>query len=212
MRRGKMVNRSVICVVMTCCIMAAGSLMAADEGAPDAVKTAAKAVNDEGGYAVGVEDVLEIAVLQPEKLSTVNVVSPDGTITFPYIGTVQVRGRTLGAVQDIIQTRLSDGFMRYPVVSVSLRESHSRKFNVYGEVARPGTFPLEENATVLKGISIAGGLTKYGSSSRVKVLRPKKDGGYDNIKINIKAVMDGDATADIKIEPGDTIVVEEGVF
>ena len=60
---------------------------------------------------------------------------------------------------------------------------------------------------------MAGGFTKYGSSSRVKVLRPKKGGpGYDNIKINIADLMEGKPEADILIKPGDIVVVSEGVF
>lgn len=164
-------------------------------------------------YTVGIDDVLEISILQPEKLIFVVTIAPDGSITFPYIGNVQVKGMTLNQIQDEIQTRLADGYMKYPIVSVSLRESRSRKFFVYGEVVRPGTYPIKENVTVLKAISMAGGFTKFGSSSRVKVLRPKKDGaGYETIKVNIKAVMDGNSQADIILQPEDIVVVSEGVF
>jgi polysaccharide export outer membrane protein len=103
--------------------------------------------------------------------------------------------------------------MKYPVVSVALKESRSRKFFVYGEVMRPGSFPLEENMSVLKAISMAGGFTKYGSSSRVKLLRPKKEAaGYETKNVDIKAVMDGDSSKDLLIEPEDMIVVSEGIF
>ena len=165
------------------------------------------------GYAVGIDDVLEISVLQPEKLATSVTVAPDGSISFPYIGNVNVKGMTLGQIQEEIQTRLADGYMKYPVVAVSLRESRSRKFFVYGEVLRPGTYPIHENVTVLKAISMAGGFSKYGSSSNVKVLRPKKTGaGYETIKVNIRAVMNGSSEADILLKPEDIVVVSEGIF
>jgi len=164
-------------------------------------------------YAVGIDDVLDIAVLQPEKVAVTVTVSPDGAITFPYIGNVSVKGLSLAKVQDDIQSRLADGYMKYPVVTVSLKESRSRKFFVYGEVMRPGTYPIEENMSVLRAISTAGGFSKFGSSSRVKVLRPKKDGsGYETMKININAVMEGNAREDIVLDPGDIVVVSEGVF
>jgi polysaccharide export outer membrane protein len=103
--------------------------------------------------------------------------------------------------------------MKYPVVSVSLKESRSKKFFVYGEVNKPGTYIMEDNMSVLRAISIAGGFTKFGSSSNVKVLRPKKNaGGYDAIKVNIKAIMAGDAKVDIPLGPDDIVVVSEGVF
>ena len=67
--------------------------------------------------------------------------------------------------------------------------------------------------TVLKAISIAGGFTKFGSASRVKVLRPRENKpGYETIKINMKDVMDGNSEADLSIQSGDMVVVSEGMF
>ena len=164
-------------------------------------------------YIIGNDDVLDITVIQPEKMALMVTVSPDGNINFPYIGTVPVKGMTLEKVQNVIQTRLADGYMKYPVVSVTLKECRSKKFFVYGEVARPGTYYLEDNSTILKAISLAGGFTKYGSSSRVKVLRPKKgEKGYETIKVNINAVMDGSSKDDVVLETGDIVVISEGIF
>lgn len=164
-------------------------------------------------YLVGIDDVLDIAVIQPEKFSVTVTVSPDGAISFPYIGNVQVKDLSLSSVQEQIQTRLADGYMKYPIVSVSLKECRSKKFFVYGEVMKPGTYFLYEKTTALKAISTAGGFTKFGSSSRVKILRPKKDeSGYENIKININAVMKGSSKNDILLESGDIVVVTEGIF
>lgn len=166
-----------------------------------------------GEYRVGVGDILEISVLQPEQITNLSPVASDGTITFPYIGNVQVKGMLLGDVQNDIQRRLADGYMKYPVVSVTLKESRSRKFYVYGEVARPGTYSLDDNMTALKAISVAGGITKFGSTSRVKILRPYKDkAGYESIKVNMGAAMKGSADSDVSIQPEDIVVVSEGLF
>jgi len=165
-------------------------------------------------YQVGPNDILDINILQPEPplLNTVTV-SPDGDITFPYIGTVSVKGKTLAQIQEDVQKRLGDGYIKYPVVSVDLKQSHSRRFFVYGEVVKPGAYDMEENMTVLGGISIAGGFSQFGSASRVKILRPKKGTtGYDVIKVNVKDVMDGVADSDPAIDQGDIIVVSEGIF
>lgn len=171
------------------------------------------AQNKSAEYTVGIEDVLNIKVLKPEELANTVTVAPDGAITFPYIGSVVVKGRTIAQIQDEIQTRLANGYMKYPVVSVSLQESRSLKFFVYGEVEKPGSYPMENNTTVLRAISMAGGFTKFGSSSRVKVLRAKKAGvGYDAISVNIKRVMDGDSDEDVLLKQGDIVTVSEGVF
>lgn len=164
-------------------------------------------------YRIGVEDVLDISVLQPDPLAATVTVSPDGSVSFPLIGGVRIKGLTTEEAQHEIERRLADGYMKYPVVSVSLRESRSRKFFVYGEVIKPGAYPMEEHATVLKAISIAGGFTKFGSSSHVKILRQQPNQpGYETIPINIKAVMDGNAQQDVLLQDGDMVVVSEGVF
>lgn len=163
-------------------------------------------------YKVGVDDIIDINVFQPEQMAFSVTVSPDGSIAFPYIGKVVVKDKTPTEIQDEIQKRLADGYLKYPVVSVALKQSQSKKFYVYGEVLKPGTYFLEENMTVLKAISTAGGFTKYGSSRRVKVLRPKVTGtGYDMIDVNMKRIMNGTAK-DTVLEPGDIVQVEEGVF
>lgn len=166
-----------------------------------------------GEYTLGVDDILEVNILQPEALANLSIVGPDGNISVTYIGSVRAKGRTVTQVQQEIQTRLADGYMKYPVVAVSLKESRSRKFFVYGEVLKPGSFPMEENMTVLRAISMAGGFTRFGSSSRVKVLRPRADNpGYETLKVNIKAVMDGIPDEDTVLRQGDIVVVSEGVF
>jgi polysaccharide export outer membrane protein len=168
---------------------------------------------DPNQYRVGVDDVMDIGILQPEQFLTTVTVTPDGYITFPYVGTLSVKGLTLAQVQELIVEKLSDGYMRYPVITVALKESRSRKFFVYGEVSKPGGYPMESQMTVLRAISTAGGFTKFGNTSRVKVLRPNVGApGYEGINVNIKAVMSGNSTEDLLLAPGDMVVVSEGMF
>jgi len=164
-------------------------------------------------YKVGVGDILDINVLQPDELKKTVVVAPDGSVAFPYIGTVHVLDRTVDQIQSEISRKLASGYMNYPVVTVTLLESHSQKFFVYGEVNKPGEYPLEKNATVLRAIAMSGGFTKFGSSSRVKILRVVQQGvGYQPIKIKISDVMNGSSHEDKLLKSGDIIVVSEGVF
>lgn len=167
----------------------------------------------DGDYAIGVNDILTIDVMQPEHIESNVTVSPDGNISFPYIGTIPVKGRSLSEVEQDIQIRLASGYLKYPLVVVYLKESRSRSFFVYGEVNKPGPYELEDNTTVLRAISMAGGFTRFGSASHVKVLRPKRGNvGYDTMRIDIKAVMMGDSEADLLLKPGDIVVVSEGMF
>ena len=169
--------------------------------------------NTYSDYRVGVDDILVINVLQPEEILNEVVVTPDGAISFPYIGNITVRDMTINQIQQEIQQRLADGYLKYPSVVVSLKESRSRKFFVYGEVNKPGAYFMEENATVLRAVSMAGGFTRFGSASRVKVLRPKHlKAGYDSIPVKINAVMSGNSDEDLILKSGDIVVVSEGIL
>jgi polysaccharide export outer membrane protein len=164
-------------------------------------------------YAVGVGDVIVVSVLQPEKIDRTAVVNPDGAISFPYIGTVQVSGQTLAQIQEEIRARLADGYMKYPVVAVSLSESRSRKFFVYGDVVHPGGYPFEDGITVLRAISTAGGFSKGSISSRVKVLRSGTGAaGYETIDVRVREMLDGIPGTDVVLKAGDVINVSESKF
>ncbi len=164
-------------------------------------------------YKIGIGDIVEVRILKPETTTDRATVTPGGQISVAYIGTVYVKGKSITEVQKEIQWRLASGYLRYPVVVVALIESRSMNFTVSGEVIRPGTYPLQEKTTVLKAISMAGGFTRFGSKSRVKLLRPYPDKpGYESIKINLHKAMDGDAKEDIILKPGDIVVVSEGFF
>lgn len=163
-------------------------------------------------YRIGFNDVLDISIIKPDKYETSLTVAPDGTINFPYIGNVVVKGATVLEAQEKIKNGLS-GRMANPVVLVSLKESRNMIFHVYGEVMKPGSYPINENLTVIEGLSMAGGFSKYASASKVKVMRRRPDGsGNEIMKVNINAAMNGEPGADILIKPGDVITVSEGLF
>jgi protein involved in polysaccharide export with SLBB domain len=183
-----------------------------EKNAIEITETRKNISSPDGQYVVGVDDIIQIQVIQPEQIATTSTVSPDGFISFHYIGSVKVKGKTLPEIQEEIEHRLADGYMKYPIVAVTLQESRSRKFFVYGEVNKPGMYPLEENTTVLRAISMAGGFTKYGSSSQVKVLKPKNNHpGYEITKMNVSQVME-DAQKDMLLSNGDIVVISEGIF
>jgi polysaccharide biosynthesis/export protein len=172
---------------------------------------ALSAQNDD--YKIGIGDILEVRILKPETATDRTTVSPSGQISVAYIGTVYVKDKTITQIQKEIQWRLASGYLKYPVVVVSLIESHSLNFTVSGEVIRPGSYQLQEKTTVLKAIAMAGGFTRFGSKSRVKLLRQYPDKpGYESIKINLQKAMNGDSKEDILLKSGDIVVVSEGFF
>lgn len=158
-------------------------------------------------YIVGVDDILDISVIKPEAISSRLTVSPDGTITFPYVGKVQAKGLTLPEIQDEIQSRLADGYMEYPVVSVSLQVTRSKKFAIYGQIQRPGFYPIEDDMRVLHSLTVAGGLSRPGAMAKIKLLRLEKN--TQELKVveaDIKEILTG-SDKNILIESGDLIIV-----
>jgi polysaccharide export outer membrane protein len=160
-------------------------------------------------YSIGIDDVLEINVLGHDNLKTNTPIAADGTISFPYIGSINVKGMSLPEIEKEITQRLSNGYIKYPTVSVALASSKSKKYFVYGEVKNPGRYVLEFNMTVLKAISAAGGITPDGLFGSVKLRRRyTESNGIAEFNIDIKNTREKKLNGDMPLEPEDIVIVE----
>ena len=126
-------------------------------------------------YVLGPHDVLKISVYDHEDLETKVRVSQEGKITFPLLGEVQVSGLTVLEVERNLTRLLSDGYIIDPHISVFVEEFRM-VFYVTGEVEKPGSFPFVEGITVIKAISLAGGLTDRAVEGKKKVSRKDNNG------------------------------------
>ena len=96
------------------------------------------------------------------------LVKRDGTIDFPELGAIPVKGKSTKEVQRFLEKELQD-YLKNPIVSVRVI---NYKFTVLGEVNRPGTYEIvEENYTLLQALGQAGGLTINGKRKNVLVIR-----------------------------------------
>lgn len=157
-------------------------------------------------YVIGRDDVLSINVWKEPEISRVVEVRPDGKISLPLVGELQASG-----LQPIeLQKQISDHLKSYvsnPEVTVIVQEVRSQKFNVIGEVARPGTYPLSKPMTVLDGLALAGGFRDFAKEKKIYVLR-KQASGEVRLPFNYKKVVKGqNQSQNIALESGDTIVV-----
>ncbi len=161
-------------------------------------------------YIVVVDDVLDISVRGYDDLKTSASVASDGSISFPYIGRVIVKGMSLPQIEKEIAQKLADGYIKYPAVSVTLSTTKSLRFFVYGEVKWPGRYILEDNMTVLKALSLAGGITTDGLYGNIKLRRKQKDKPeYKEIPIIINAgTNDEYAGGDMPIQVEDVLIVD----
>jgi polysaccharide export outer membrane protein len=113
-------------------------------------------------------------------------------------------------LRDTITAAL-DKYMPSPLVSVIVREVHSFKVTVIGEVKTPGRYELRSRTTVLDVLAMAGGFSQYASRARITILR--RDGGavrelpYDFEKIASKTTPRSAAKDNFCVEPGDIILV-----
>jgi polysaccharide export outer membrane protein len=158
-------------------------------------------------YAIGLGDVLEISVWKNPDLSVTVPVRPDGRISVPLLGDVQAAGMTPLA----LKATLTDGYKEYvtaPGVSVVVKEIHSRKIYVTGEVAHPGTYDLEPRGKLMQALALAGGLTPY-ARGRVVLLRDGRDGRQEKrMEVDLKSIINGKKPEDnLLLQPGDTLVV-----
>ena len=84
-------------------------------------------------------------------------------------------------------------------------------FYVSGEVKNPGSYPITPGLTILKAVSVAGGLTKFGSKGKVEILRKVSQSGTERIKVDLGDI-EGGKKPDVPLEPEDIIKVGKRVF
>ncbi|MFY9912553.1 MAG: SLBB domain-containing protein, partial [Candidatus Sulfotelmatobacter sp.] len=93
-------------------------------------------------------------------------------------------------------------------VTVIVQQINSQKFNILGQVTRPGSFTLTSSLTVLDAIALAGGFRDFAKQKSIYVLRENADGSEIRIPFNYKQVVKGQNPAqNVKLQPHDTIVV-----
>ena len=169
---------------------------------PSASLSAAK----DASYVIGPEDVLDISVWKEPDVTRVVPVRPDGMISLPLIHDVQAAGLTPTGLANLITEKLKK-FLNDPQVTVIVTAINSRRVYIVGEVPRAGAFPLLPDMTVLQALSSAGGFTPYADVKNIHVVR-MENGKQLKFAFNYKEVIRGEKVEqNIKLKPGDTIVV-----
>src|SRR5688572_474436 len=178
---------------------------AAPTSAPGAARAAEPVAVDPREYKIGPEDVLDINVWKNPELSRERVpVRPDGKISHPLINDIEVQGLTTNQVKAEVTQRLSR-FIENPEVAVVVREIHSPKVSVSGNVRMAGYFEVKTtDVTVLDMIARAQGLNEFADKGSIKVIRRGQNGAID-FKYN--DAINGKNGANFVVQPGDVIVV-----
>lgn len=157
-------------------------------------------------YAIGVGDVLSVKVWKNDELSVTAPVRPDGRISLPLVGELDVVGRTTASLRSEL-TEAYGQFVAAPAVSLTIDEINSRRVFIIGEVTAAGVYDILQPTKLMQALAMAGGLSEYAKKDQVIVLRDH-EGRDQRILVSIKGIESGKRSEDnIYLQPGDTIVV-----
>lgn len=157
-------------------------------------------------YFIIAGDVLHITVWKEEDLDRETLVLPDGTISFPLIGSLNVQGKTPAKVQEDIKQKLQS-YIPDASVAVVVKAALGHTVSVIGQVAKPGEFVMARPLSVMQALSQAGGLTPYASEGRITILRKTNDKEI-SIPFPYDDVSSGhNLEKNITLNPGDVVVV-----
>ncbi|MBK7847726.1 MAG: polysaccharide biosynthesis/export family protein, partial [Zoogloea sp.] len=170
-------------------------------------------------YKVGPGDVLTIIVWDHPELTTPagqyrsadqagTEVNEDGTIYYPYVGTLSVAGKTTRQVRDML-TKVLSKYIEKVQLDVRMAAFRSKRVYVVGEVAKPGLLEVTDiPLTVLEAVNRAGGFAPEADHSRVLLTR--KGTTY---RVDIQAMYEAGATEqNALLEPGDILNVQDRSF
>jgi polysaccharide export outer membrane protein len=164
-------------------------------------------------YIIGPGDTLQVFVWRNAELSATVPVRPDGKISTPLVEDMVAVGKTPTQLARDVEKVLAE-YVKSPQVNVIVTQPVSAfsQVKVIGQVVKPQSLPYREGMTVLDALLTVGGLGPYAAGNRAKVVRT--EGGKETqINVNLGKIIDkGDMTQNLKLQPGDVIVVPETRF
>jgi protein involved in polysaccharide export with SLBB domain len=160
---------------------------------------------------LGPGDVFHMEIVGEKDLPQDYQVASDGSVDLPFLHTLNVKDLEPQQVARLIRERLIQGkILSDPSVIVSVKEYHSKRITVLGQVQKPGSFPLSPGLTIIQAISLAGGFNSIANKDRVNLTRKGK-AGTKTVVLSVDAITEG-RSLDIPLQAGDQIYVHERVF
>lgn len=165
-------------------------------------------------YRIGSDDSLQIFVWRNPELSTGVSVRPDGKITIPLIEDLPATGKTPTELARDIEKKLAT-YVQDPIVTVIMRGfvgPFQDRVRIVGEAARPQALPYRSTMTLLDVMIQVGGITDFAAGNRATVTRVV-NGKQASYRLLLDDLLrDGNMSANVKIQPGDIIVIPEAWF
>lgn len=167
-------------------------------------------------YVIGPLDSLSIFVWRNPDLSVKTQVRPDGRITTPLITDMPAVGKTPTMLAQDIKLALSE-YIREPLVSVivdGFSGTYSQQVRIVGAAEKPASIPFRANMTLLDAMISVGGLSEFAAGNKARLIRFDRATGHQReyaLKIN-RLLKDGDTVANVRLQPGDVIIIPESSF
>jgi polysaccharide export outer membrane protein len=157
-------------------------------------------------YKIGPGDFLELSVWKDESLTKQMIVPPDGVLSFPLVGDIEVNKLTVPQLRAVLTERLAE-YIPDPTVNAMLLKPESMRAFVIGKVNNPGMFPITLETNVMQILAMAGGLNPFAASSKILILR--QEGGQTlKIPFDYPRVEKGEnLEQNVLLKRGDVVVV-----
>jgi polysaccharide export outer membrane protein len=174
-------------------------------------------VNRSSDYVVGGQDILKITVFDEPTMSGSYRVDTDGSFQYPMLGRVAVGGMRVREVEQMLKTKLEDGYIKRAQVAVDVEQFRSRSIFVVGEVRTPGKYPMTAQMSLIEALAAAGSTTAAASSD-VMILRPRDAASAQALtpeqvdqsnvtRVNLADLQLGRLSQNVTLVEGDTIFV-----
>lgn len=167
-------------------------------------------------YVIGPLDSLQIFVWRNPELSAKVQVRPDGRITTPLINDMPAVGKTPAMLADDLKIALGE-YIKDPIVSVIVENfsgTYSQQIRVVGATEKPASIPYRANMTLLDAMIAVGGLNEFAAGNRARLVRFDKNSGRQReYRVRLSDLLkNGDTSANVRLEPGDVIIIPESMF
>ena len=167
-------------------------------------------------YIIGPLDELNIFVWRNPELSAKVQVRPDGRITTPLINDMPAVGKTPAVLADDMKKALA-AYIKDPIVSVIVSNfsgTYSQQVRVVGATEKPASIPYRANMTLLDAMIAVGGLGQYAAGNKARLVRyDRATGKQTEYGLQIGDLLKkGDSSANVRLEPGDVIIIPESMF
>jgi polysaccharide export outer membrane protein len=165
-------------------------------------------------YKIGPGDSINIIVWRNPEVSMALTVRPDGKISTPLVEDLTANGRTPTELARDIEKVLSK-VIQQPTVTVVVTGfigQYDQQIRVIGQAAKPQALQFRQDMSLMDVLIAVGGMTEFASGNRANIVR-NANGRQQIINVRLNdLIRNGDLSANVRMVPGDVLVIPESFF